>query len=421
MSVNLPVPELLAPAGNVDKLKVALHFGADAVYLGLKRLSLRSFAGNFGWDELEWSLQHAHGLGRRVYIAVNLQPFDQDFEEIESTLRRLEQLRPDGVIVADGGVLDLARSACPHVPIHLSTQTSVTNTRQADFWFRQGVRRICVARELTVEQLHGLAHRSPGEIEAFVHGAICVAYSGRCFLSLYWADRDPRRGECAGACRWPYKLIEDRRRPGEPNRVEADERGTYFFDAKDLCALPVLDRLVSTGVRSLKIEGRTRSEHYVAVAVDVYRDALDHLARGDLEGFTARRDLYMAELARNTNRGFSLHFLAGEVPGPDAYNPQGSRLARENHYVGRVVRCTNDSMDVELRNHLHKGDTVQLRSPGLRFHTLVVQQLLSLDGLELDMGRAPNTVRIPGNHPAQEGTLVRFENVDDPEETRVDP
>jgi U32 family peptidase len=405
--VSAAVPELVAPAGDLERLKVALRFGADAVYLGLRRLSLRGFATNFGWDELEWALGHAHGLGRRVYVAVNVQPFDDDWPELEATLRRLESLRPDAVIVADPGVVTLARAVAPSVPVHLSTQESVTNAAAARFWMAAGVRRICVARELTLERLASVVAGAGGPIEAFVHGAVCVAWSGRCFTSLYWAGRDPRRGECAQACRWQYRFIEDRRRPGEANPVEADERGTYLFDAKDLCSLPLLDRLVATGVRALKIEGRTRSEHYVGVVVDVYRDALDRLAAGDTEGFRAREELWLAELRRPSHRGFSTHFYGGGMPGPDAYNPEGSRRERHGDFVGMVVDRRDDHLVVALRNPVRPLDRIEVRSPGLRCETAVVGEVRDAEGALLDFGRSPQTVRVMGRFEAEAGALVR--------------
>ncbi|HEY3360035.1 MAG TPA: peptidase U32 family protein [Polyangia bacterium] len=401
--------ELLAPAGTPAKLRTALHFGADAVYVGLKRLSLRASAGNFGWDELDWALAYAHERGRRVYVAVNIQPFDADFADIEPTLRRLAAAGADGVIVADPGVVALARAVAPALPVHLSTQMSVTNAPAARFWAAQGVARICVARELSLAQLGALTAQAGLRLETFVHGAMCVAWSGRCFTSLYWAGRDPRRGACAQACRWPFREIEDRRRPGAGNPVEADERGTYFFDAKDLCALPVLDRLVATGIGALKIEGRTRSEHYVGAVVDVYRDALDRLAAGDLDGFHAREPRYLAELARPTNRGFSTHFLEGP-PGADAYNPAGSMLARENDFVGTVVRAGPGFVEVELRNPLRPGARVELRDRGLACATAVAGEIRAPGGALLDLGRPPQTVRVPlaPDLTVSAGALVRF-------------
>ncbi|MFH2008029.1 MAG: peptidase U32 family protein [bacterium] len=401
-------PEILAPAGTPDKLRTALHFGADAVYLGLRRFSLRSLAGNFDLDELEWALAYAHGLGRRVYVAVNIQPFDRDFDELEQALGKLAALAPDGLIVADPGVLDLARRVAPGVSLHLSTQASVTNARAARFWFGQGCRRIIVARELSLEQLGRLATQVDGELEAFVHGAVCIAYSGRCLLSLYWADRDPRLGACAQGCRWQYRAIADQRRPGEANPVEQDERGTYFFDAKDLCALPVLDRLLATGVRALKIEGRTRSEHYVGITVDVYRQAVAQLATGDHEGFQQRLPDYLAELARPGGRGFSTHFLTGGEPGIEAYNPQGSYPDGRYGFLGRITARSDDHVDLALRNPLHPGTTVELRDRGMRSESVTLDTLHAPDGTLLPLGHAGDTVRIQGRFESTAGALARL-------------
>lgn len=403
-----PRPEILAPAGTPDKLKTALHFGADAVYLGLRRFSLRSFAGNFDFDELEWGLAYAHERGRKVYVAVNIQPNDEDLDGIEATLKTLADLGPDGVIVADAGVVELARRSCPDLPLHLSTQASVTNAVAARFWLAQGLTRIIAARELSVDQLAVLVRDAGGEIEAFVHGAVCIAYSGRCLLSLYWANRDPRRGACAQGCRWPYVELEDRRRPGQGNPVEQDERGTYFFDAKDLCGLPLLEPLLATGVRSLKIEGRTRSEHYVGTTVDVYLHAAKLLTRGDVAGFRRRLPGYVTELGRASHRGFSTHFLSGHEPGAEGYNPQGSyRDGRYKGFLGLVVAHADDYVDIALRNPVQPGAALELRDFDMQCEETSATPLLSTDGTTLDRARSGDTIRLLGRFRAQPGALVR--------------
>ncbi len=366
MTSTLQRPEILAPAGTPAKLRTALHFGADAVYLGLKQFSLRSKAGNFDDDELEWALAYAHERGRRVYVTVNIQPFDSDFSGIERALRTLEQLGPDAVIVADPGVLALARRVAPQLALHLSTQASVTNASAARFWFEQGLKRIILARELSLEQLGVLARDAGGDLEVFCHGAVCIAYSGRCLLTLYWANRDTRRGECAQACRWRYRAIEDLHRPGQPNPIEQDERGTYFFDSRDLCALPVLDRLLATGVSSLKIEGRTRSPLYVAVMVDVYRQAAEQLAAGKSASFEASKGTYLAELGHASARPMSTHFLTGEQDLPETYIPDGALRKDRGNYVGEVVASDGSSVEVELTNPLRAGDRLEVRDRGMR-------------------------------------------------------
>jgi putative protease len=412
-------PELLAPAGTLMKLKTAFHFGADAVYLGLKQYSLRSSAGNFNLDQLEWALGYARERGGRIYVAVNIQPFDSDLDGIARALRSLAELGVDAVIVADPGVLELCRRHAPTVPIHLSTQASVTNAAAAAFWLGQGVRRIILARELHLDQLHRLAAGVSGELEVFIHGAVCIAYSGRCLLSLYWANgpegraggaerRDSRRGACAQGCRWRYRELLDRRRPGEANPVEQDERGTYFFDAKDLCALPVLERLLGTGVHALKIEGRTRSPLYIGSTVDVYRAAVDLIAAGDVDGLRRRLDELQAELARPANRGFSTHFLTGDADRPEAYNPSGSFSDGMPRYVGRITRALDDGLVVELQNPIEPGVALEVRDRGLVCEPVSVNQLVTPAGTRLERARTGDCLKLAGRFRSGPGALVRL-------------
>lgn len=401
-------PEILAPAGTPAKLRTALHFGADAVYVGLRQFSMRSGAGNFGFDELEWALGYAHDRGARVYVALNIQPFDGDLPGIEASLRRLAALAPDALIVADPGVVALAAACAPAVPLHLSTQTSVTNAATARFWFGHGVERIVVARELSLEQLGALVASAGGPIEAFAHGAVCIAYSGRCLLSLYWAGRDPRHGSCAGACRWEYRAIEDSRRPGLASPVEEDERGTAFFDAKDLCTIPILDRLLATGVRSLKIEGRTRSPYYVAQVTDVYRHAADRLTAGDAQGFEAAKDGYVRELLRACCRPFSTHFLTGDQDSPASYLPGGCPKDGSYEYVGEVEENRGDAVVVAVRNPVSPGATVELRDRGLSTEPVVLTEVRLADGSLVDKARTGDRLLLPGHFRAGPLAIARL-------------
>ena len=400
-------PEILAPAGNVDKLQTAFHFGADAVYVGLKQFSLRNFATNFDIDELEWSLSHAHEGGKRVYVALNMLPYDGDLAAMEDAVRTLGRLAPDGVIVSDPGVLELVRREAPSLSVHLSTQANVMNTGAARFWFAQGIERIILARELSIEQIQALAAGVPGQIEVFVHGAVCISYSGRCFLSLYWADRDAQRGECAQACRWKYKELEEEKRPGDRHYLREDDRYTYFFDARDLCGLPVLRQLYAAGVGSWKIEGRMKSEHYVAVTSDVYSHAATLLANREEDRFVASLDDLSLEVERVSNRSFSTHFLEGEVPDRSTYNAKGSQYHNFDAFLGRVIGRSREHVDVSLRNPLRPGDRVELRGRGLVRHQLTVDQVREIDGTLLDFGRSGVTVRIPGDFPVECGAILR--------------
>ena len=433
----LPVPEIVAPAGTPAKLETALHFGADAVYLGLKRYSLRAFAGNFSLEQLEWAIDYAHARGRRVYVTVNVQPFDDDLDGIEATLRDLGRLRPDAVVLGDAGVVSLARQVAPDLRLHISTQMGVTNARSARFWSEAGCARVVVARELSLPRLTTLCAGAGVPIEAFAHGAVCVGFSGRCLLSLYWAGekRDPRRGSCAQGCRWAYRdldregaragerapgedqplehlryrHLEDQRRPGEANRVEEDEHGTYFFDAKDLSALPVLDRLIDTGVTALKLEGRTRSPHYLGVTVDVYRAARDQILAGDREGFRADAPRYTTELLRAAVlRPFSTHFLTGEENDPHTYLPDGVPWDGRATYVGKVVGNDGAGISVALSNALSTGTGIEIRSPGLQVESVEAARVLSQNGQIVPRAAVGTTVRIEGAFEAEAGALVRL-------------
>jgi len=400
-------PDLLAPAGTPAKLRTALHFGADAVYLGLRRYSLRAGAGNFTLEQLDDALSLTRSMGRRVYVAINLQPFDEDLDaSLIDTLEALADLKPDALIVADPGVMALCRRHAPELPLHLSTQASVTNAAAARFWHEAaGVQRIIAARELSLEQLGAMVGEAPEvRFEAFAHGAVCVAYSGRCLLSLYGAGpgRDPRRGSCAQGCRWRYRFIEDGRRPGEANPVEQDERGTYFFDARDLCAMPVLDRLVETGVRALKLEGRTRSALYLAVTVDIYRHALDRLADGDARGFAAAVPDYLAGLREVSTRPFSTHFYTGEQDRPETYLPGGMPWDGAPRYVGEVEAPGT----LRLKNPVSRGDSVTLCDRGLKRQALVLDPLLDQDGAPVPRALAGDTITLPDEATASPGAVA---------------
>ena len=408
-----PPPELLAPAGTPEKLATALHFGADAVYLGLKQFSLRAGAGNFTLEQLEAALATAHRLDRKVYVAINLQPFDADLKELPHTLRALADLGPDALIVADPGVLSLCHEHAGNLPLHLSTQASVTNAAAARFWGRFGkVDRIIAARELSLEQLGAMACASaPYELEAFAHGAVCVAYSGRCLLSLYWAGehRDPRRGSCAQGCRFRYREIEDTRRPGEANPVEQDDRGTYFFDAKDLCALPVLPALAATGVRALKLEGRTRSALYLGVTVDIYRHALDLLAAGDSETLAHQTPALIDQLRAVSPRPFSTHFLTGDQDRKESYLPDGMPWNGAARYAGRVVAGAM----LELKNPLKTGDKILLCDRGNKREAVTLHPLLSEAGALLEKAAQGTKVRLPDGITSGPGALAMIPQATD--------
>ena len=279
------IPELLAPAGNMDALRAALHFGADAVYGGMKHFGLRAFAGNFGPDELREAVRETHAAGRKFYVTMNIYPFDDELEAFGEAAKEAADCGVDAAIVADPGAIRFLRAKVPGLPIHVSTQANTLNAPAAELYRELGCERVILAREMSLERIRALKQKVGDgiQLETFVHGASCMAYSGRCMLSAYLTGRSGNRGECAQPCRWQYAVMEEKR-PGEYLPVAEDERGTYLFSARDLCLMPLLPELCDAGVASLKIEGRMKTEYYVAVVTGAYRRALDLLGK-DREAF----------------------------------------------------------------------------------------------------------------------------------------
>ncbi len=399
-------PELLAPAGNFEKMLTAFHFGADAVYLGLKRFSLRNFAGNFTLEQLSEAVKIADELGKRVYVTLNIFPYDEDLEEIETILFELNNIKPHGLIVSDPAIFLLAKELTD-IEVHISTQLNVMNTKTANFWFKHGAKRIVVARELNLNQIANMCKNTSGEIEVFAHGALCIAYSGRCFLSLYMTGRSANRGECTQSCRWNYKLLEEAERPGQYFPIEEDERGSYIFNSKDLCAIPVLDKLIGAGVSSLKIEGRMKSMHYVAVTTDVYRTAIDMICDNRIEEFNSMKDMFINELSRVSNRGFTTNFFEG-TPDTSSYNFESSKYINQFAFVGSVVKKTDKFIEILLKNPLSVGDKIELRDRGLLKEEVNVESLFLANNNERIEKGNPNTiVRIYGKFNCGVNSIVR--------------
>ncbi|EQB86901.1 hypothetical protein M918_11745 [Clostridium sp. BL8] len=269
-------PELLAPAGNLEKLKAAINFGADAVYLGGSKLNLRAFADNFTNEELKEGIEFAHSRGKKVYVTLNVFPHNEDLEGLEEYLIDLYEIGADAIIVSDPGIIMTAKEVVPNLELHLSTQSNNVNWRSCTFWHKMGVKRIVLARELSLEEIKEIREKTPEtlELEVFVHGSMCMSYSGRCLLSNYMTGRDANRGECAQPCRYRYHLVEEKRE-GEYYPIYEDEKGTYIMNSKDLCMIEYIPELMSTGVVSFKIEGRMKSSYYVATVCKAYREALN--------------------------------------------------------------------------------------------------------------------------------------------------
>lgn len=403
-TTRLPVPELLAPAGSFEKLRIAIHYGADAVYLGSQRYSLRSHA-TFPDAELAAAVAHAHSRSVKVYVTVNILARDRDFAGLDEYLAWLRAATIDGLIIADPGILQRARQVAPDLPVHLSTQANVTNTESARFWHQHGVARLNLARELSLAEIGALKKgMEPGlQLEAFVHGALCISYSGRCLLSQYLTGRDANYGDCAQPCRYRYALMEEKR-PGQFFPVEEDEKGTYIFNSRDLCLLRRLPDFFAIGVDSLKIEGRMKSVFYVGSVVRVYRAALDYLAEaaasGESPAAVTLPPQFMTELALVGTRGYTENFADGPAGAKDMLydSPRLPPGAVPAGIVQQMVERA-DCLLVEVRNPLMPGERLEYLGPGLATESFQIAGLRSTDGEVLARANPGSVVRVQTDRP----------------------
>jgi len=371
------IPELLAPAGNMEKLRTAVHYGADAVYCGGRLYSLRALAENFSEAELEQAVQYAHEHSVKLYVAVNILAHNEDFRDLDRYITFLDRTGIDGIIVSDPGILARTRRLAPGLPVHLSTQVTITNSDSARFWQEQGVRRLNLARELSLAEITAIRNAVDTEIEVFVHGALCISYSGRCLLSYYLTGRDANRGACAHPCRYSYTLLEEKR-PGQFFPVEEDGRGTYIFNSKDLCLLNRLPQLLAAGVDSLKIEGRMKSVFYVGSVVRVYRAVLDYLAENGID--SELPPVFMAELLRVGTRGYTENFFNGP-PGAAYMIHQTPRLEQTTMPTAVIRGIHGDSLlEIEARNTLKPGEQMEYMGRGLETVSFTVEEMTNRDG-----------------------------------------
>lgn len=380
--------ELLAPAGNMDKLKMALLYGADAVYLGGKAFGLRAFSDNFTDEELKDAVYFAHSLGKKVHVTVNIFPHNDDFKGMPEYLRYLDSIGVDAILIADPGIFRLAREIIPSMAIHISTQANTTNWQAAKFWQEAGAKRVVMAREVSVADIKKIHNRVPVELEGFVHGAMCISYSGRCLLSNYFTQtRDSNRGQCVQACRWKYNLVEETR-PGQYFPVSEDERGTYIFNSKDLCLLPYLPALYDAGLCSLKIEGRMKSVHYVATVVKVYREALDAFEQ-DPEHFTVRPE-WLAELEKISHRPYTRGFSVSKPTEADQVYSHSSNT-QTHEFIGLVQSYDKDKhiAYMEQRNNFKVGDAVEFLQPKGKLVRHVIKRMVDERGLPITVAPHP--------------------------------
>jgi U32 family peptidase len=396
-------PELLAPAGDWEKLTYALAYGADAVYMGGQAFGLRAYAGNFASEQMEKAVRWTHELGKKLYITVNIFAHEKDFIELPEYLKLLESIGVDGAIVSDPGVIALAQEVAPGLPLHLSTQANNTNSYSARFWLKQGIERVVLARELGLEELKEMRSKVEGGLEIFIHGAMCMSYSGRCLLSNYLTGRDANRGECTQPCRWGYSLVEEKR-PGQVFPIEEDERGTYVFNSHDLCLLPHLPLLKSLNLDSYKIEGRMKSVHYVASTVKVYREAIDTLWDKGETAFQEKLPQWLEEMDKVSHRDYSAGFLFGK-PGAKSHNLETSHYVRDYDFVG--VGLSNEEVNslatlpdensswIEQRNNFKVGELLEVLTPQGEAWSFQVKEMWDSEGSPVEVARhAQQKIRI---------------------------
>ncbi len=382
----MKLPELLAPAGDMERLKIALAYGADAVYLGGKNFGLRAFADNFSPSELAEACRYAHVRSRKVYVTVNMFPHNAEMTLLPDYLTTLADIGCDAILVADPGVFRTARKVVPQLPVHISTQANTTNWQSTLFWQEQGASRIVLARELSLAEIREIRQNVAAELECFVHGAMCVSYSGRCLMSAYMTGREANRGECAQPCRWRYALVEEKR-PGQYFPVEEDEHGTYILNSRDLCLLEHLPALAAAGVESFKIEGRMKSVHYLATVVRVYREALDRMA-ADPAAY-AVSNLWRDELDKIASRGYTTGFFNGP-PVADMQEYETVRVLPEWEYSGLVRQwdAGRGMALVEQRNHMQRGDEIEIIRPNGTIFRQTLADMTDADGMPIE--RAPH-------------------------------
>ncbi len=411
--------ELLAPAGDLEKLKMAIRYGADAVYLGGEEFGLRVFAKNFTIEDIAEGVEYAHERGKQVYVTLNIIPHDGDLEGLEDYLLELDKAGVDAVIVSDPGVFTTVKSTIPDMEIHLSTQANTTNYKTANFWHSMGVQRVVLARELSLKEIRNVRDNIADdlEIEAFVHGAMCISYSGRCLLSNYMTGRDANRGECAQSCRWKYSLVEEKR-PGEYYPVVEGEDGTYIFNSKDLCMLNHVKELVDAGIYSFKVEGRMKSPYYVATVIRSYRMAIDEYYENvdNLENYTPS-PYFMEEIMKCSYRDFTTGFYFDKPSGDEQLYGSTSYI-RTYDFMGIVLDYDEETgiATIEQRNRLFKGDTVEIFGPQKEFLVQEVGDMWDDKGEPIEVAnRAKQIFTMKVDAPVKKWDILRMKTDEVPE------
>lgn len=400
--------ELLAPAGDLEKLKTAIDYGADAVYFGGEVFSLRAGAGNFSKEEMLEGIKYVHDHGKKCHLTLNIFPHNYDIDALEKYLHEIKNFGIDAFIVSDPGTIMMVKEIIPNAEIHLSTQANLTNYKTAEFWAKQGVKRVVMARELSLDEMITMREKIPAELdtEAFIQGAMCISYSGRCLLSNFMIQRDANKGECAHPCRWKYKIIEEQR-PGEEYPIEEDERGTYIMNSKDLCMIEHIPDIVKAGISSAKIEGRMKSAFYVATVVGVYRKAIDKYYE-DPENYQFD-PAWLTELKKVSHRDFTTGFYYGKADN-EAQNYETSAYTRDYDFIGKVLDFDEDTMvaTVEQRNKMVLGNDIEVFGPYTDFWEQKLDYLKDEDGNDLESAPHPQQIlKIKMAHPVSKNFMLR--------------
>ncbi|HAX52930.1 peptidase U32 family protein [Muricomes intestini] len=400
-------PELLIPASSLEVLKTAVNFGADAVYIGGEAFGLRAKAKNFSMEDMRLGIEFAHKHDVKVYVTANILAHNQDLEEVHEYFQELKEIKPDALIIADPGVFDIAKEVCPEIERHISTQANNTNYGTYNFWYRQGASRVVTARELSLEEIRELRANIPEdlEIETFVHGAMCISYSGRCLLSNYFTGRDANRGACTHPCRWKYSVVEETR-PGEYMPVYENERGTYIFNSKDLCMIEHIPELLESGIDSLKVEGRMKTALYVATVARTYRKAIDDYKQ-DPELYRKNMSWYLEQISNCTYRQFTTGFFFGK-PDETTQIYDNNTYVKEYTYLGIVGGEKAGLYQLEQRNKFSVGEKIEIMKPDGSNIEAEVRRIVNENGESQESAPHPKQVlRIELSEKARWGDILR--------------
>ena len=398
-------PELLIPASSLEVLKTAVVFGADAVYIGGEAFGLRAKAKNFSMEEIQEGIAFAHAHDVKVYITANILAHNGDLSGVRAYFEELKEIKPDALIISDPGVFMIAREVCPEIDIHISTQANNTNYGTYQFWHQLGARRVVTARELSMAELKEIREKAPAdlEMETFIHGAMCISYSGRCLLSNYFTGRDANRGACTHPCRWKYAIVEETR-PGEYMPVYENERGTYIFNSKDLCMIEHIPELIDSGIDSFKIEGRMKTALYVATVARTYRKAIDDYLESP-ELYQKNMDWYLDQISNCTYRQFTTGFFFGK-PDESAQIYDNNTYVKEYTYLGIIGECTADGLyRIEQRNKFSVGEQIEIMKPDGRNIPAVVRRIVDEEGQEMQSAPHPKQVLYIELAAAENGAL----------------